>query len=78
MIDVKTMLDMRLDGERLAHEAHEDRIEEYRRAGLIVATEGAVDMATQRYFYIRHRLGPGQAGVASGSIRRSSGSLPAS
>ncbi len=61
VVDVRVMLDMRLDGERLAHEAHEDKLEEYRRAGLIVNTEGKVDPETQRYFYIRHRLGPGQS-----------------
>ena len=61
VIDVKTMLDMNLDGERLAHEAHADDIEEYTRCGLIVQTEGVVDATTQRYFYIRHRLGSGQS-----------------
>ncbi len=61
IIDVKTMLEMGLDGERLAHEAHEDDIEEFIKRGLIVTTEGAVDPKTQRYFYIRHRLGPGQS-----------------
>lgn len=65
IIDVKTMLDMNLDGERLAHEAHESDIEDYRKRGLIVATEGVVDPKTQRYFYIRHRVGPGQSDDAA-------------
>lgn len=65
IIDVKTMLDMNLDGERLAHEAHEDRIEEYQSCGLIVSAEGVPDPKQQRYFYIRHRLGPGQSDDAA-------------
>ncbi len=65
VIDVKTMLDMNLDGEKLAHEAHEDRIEDYRRRGLILHTEGVPDPKTERYFYIRHRLGPGQSDDAA-------------
>ena len=65
IIDVKTMLDMNLDGEQLAHDAHEDKIDEYRKKGLIVDVEGAVDPKTQRYFYIRHRLGPGQSDDAA-------------
>lgn len=65
IIDVKTMLEMNLDGEKLAHEAHEEEIEAYRKRGLIVHTEGAVDPRSQRYFYIRHRLGPGQSDDAA-------------
>ncbi len=65
IIDVRTMLEMNLDGERLAHEAHEDEIAEFTRRGLILATEGAPDPRTQRYFYIRHRLGPGQSDDAA-------------
>lgn len=65
IIDVATMLDMRLDGERLAHEPHEDKLDEYLANGLIVASEGTPDPKTQRYFYIRHRLGPGQSDDAA-------------
>ena len=61
VIDMKTMLDMKLDGELLAHDPHEEKIDEYIRRGLIVKTEGEVDPETQRYFYIRHRQGPGQS-----------------
>ncbi len=61
IVDIKTMLDMKLDGEILAHEPHADKIEEYIRLGLIVKTEGEADPETQRYFYIRHRVGPGQS-----------------
>lgn len=65
VIDIRVMLEMNLDGERLAHEAHEDRLDEYRKRGLILATEGAVDPRSQRYFYIRHRIGPGQSDDAA-------------
>lgn len=65
IIDTKTMLDMNLDGEILAHEAHEHEIEEYKKRGLILATEGTIDPKTQRYFYIRHRIGPGQSDDAA-------------
>jgi hypothetical protein len=65
IIDVKTMLDMNLDGEKLAHESHEEKIADYQAKGLIVAAEGPVDHRSQRYFYIRHRLGPGQSDDAA-------------
>jgi hypothetical protein len=65
VIDVKTMLAMNLDGEKLAEEAQEEKIEDYIRRGLIVSTEGVVEPKTQRYFYIRHRLGPGQSDDAA-------------
>src|SRR3989338_3238179 len=61
VLDMAVMLSMNLDGQRIAHEAHEDKIEEYMKRGLILSTEGAVDPKTQRYFYIRHRVGPGQS-----------------
>ncbi len=61
VLDMATMLSMNLDGQRLAHEAHEGEIEEYMKRGLILSTEGTVDPKTQRYFYIRHRIGPGQS-----------------
>ena len=65
IIDTQTMLDMNLDGEILAHEAHEHEIEEYKKRGLIVAVEGTLDPRHQRYFYIRHRIGPGQSDDAA-------------
>jgi CBS domain-containing protein len=64
IIDVKTMLDMNLDGELLAHEAHGEKIDDYMKKGLIIASEGIPD-EKQRYFYIRHRLGPGQSDDAA-------------
>ena len=65
VVDVKTMLDMKLDGERLADEPHEEKLGEYMKRGLIVSTEGVPDPKTQRYFYIRHRVGPGQSDDAA-------------
>lgn len=65
VVDVKTMLAMNLDGEKLAELAHEDKLDDYHRRGLIVSTEGAVDPKTQKYFYIRHRIGPGQSDDAA-------------
>jgi hypothetical protein len=65
LIDVEKMLGMNLDGEKLAHEAHEGDLEAYEKAGLILNTEGVVDPRSQRYFYIRHRLGPGQSDDAA-------------
>ena len=65
IVDIKTMLDMNLDGEKLAHEAHEDQLEDFQKRGLIVGTEGIADSKTQRYFYVRHRLGPGQSDDAA-------------
>lgn len=65
VIDVKTMLAMNLDGEKLAEGAHEDQIDDFMRRGLIVSVEGAVDPKTQKYFYIRHRVGPGQSDDAA-------------
>ncbi len=65
VVDVKTMLAMNLDGEKLAELAHEDKLEDYQGRGLIVSTEGTVDPKTQKYFYIRHRIGPGQSDDAA-------------
>ncbi len=65
IVDLKTMLDMKYDAEVLAHEAHEERIPEYMQKGLILGTEGVPDPKTQRYFYIRHRVGPGQSDDAA-------------
>jgi len=65
IVDLRTMLDMNLDGERLAHESHEELIPEFQKKGLIVSVEGVPDHKTQRYFYIRHRVGPGQSDDAA-------------
>lgn len=65
IIDIDTLIKMGFNGEILAHEPHEDKIADYQKRGLIVSTEGSVDPKTQRYFYIRYRLGPGQSDDAA-------------
>jgi hypothetical protein len=65
VVDIKIMLEMHLDGEKLAEEAHEFKIDDYIRRGLIIGAEGEIDPKTQRYFYIRHRIGPGQSDDAA-------------
>ncbi len=61
LVDTWKMQRMGLDGEILAHMAHEDKIEDYRREGLIVTPkEGEeIDEEVVKYMYIRDRLGPG-------------------
>ena len=67
LVDTRIMTAMRLDGERLAHEAHEDRISGYIEKGLIVqdGTESPALEDHIRYYYIRHRIGPGQSDDAA-------------
>ena len=63
LVDARKMAQMNLDGEKLAHDAHEDDIESYLKEGLIVhyGEKPAEVEEDVRYFYIRHRLGPGQS-----------------
>ncbi len=70
LIDMAAMLKLNLDGEKLAHQAHEAELEEYKKNGLIVSEEGDLEIKSQRYFYIRHRLGPGQSDDAARHRRR--------
>jgi hypothetical protein len=70
-VDTRVMRRMGLHGDRLAHEAHGDRLDEYREQGLIVdkppRAEGPI-----RYMYIRHRRGSGasdDAAIVAGSLR---------
>ena len=58
LVDTRVMDDMDLNGDILAHSAHEDMIDYYREVGLIVADEGA-DGPDVQYMYIRHRRGRG-------------------
>lgn len=58
LVDTRVMEQMGLDGEILAHGAHEDMIEYYRDSGLIAADSGA-DEGDLEYMYIRHRRGLG-------------------
>jgi len=64
IVDLHIMHEMNLDGEILAHEAHEHEIDQYKKKGLIV--EGKkTDEDHYRYLYIRHRIGPGQSDDAA-------------
>lgn len=68
LVDTKVMDEMGLDGERLAHEAHEEKITSYIEGGLIVQNgmEESPDLdGSIRYYYVRHRLGPGQSDDAA-------------
>lgn len=58
LVNTRVMDDMDLNGDILAHSAHEDMIDYYREVGLIVADEGA-DGPDVQYMYIRHRRGRG-------------------
>ncbi len=59
IVDVKTMLEMNLDGEKLAEEAHEDKIGDYQRRGLIVTTEGTRPQDAALFLYSpSHRTRP--------------------
>lgn len=64
LVNTRVMEDMGLDGEILAHGAHEDMIEYYRETGLIHADEGA-DNGDLEYMYIRHRRGLGASDDAA-------------
>ncbi len=74
LINTKIMGDMGLDGEILAHQEHEDRLNYYKSSGLIVDPMNMKRSASKRvkYMYIRHHVGPGQsddaAMVASGIL----------
>ncbi len=64
-VNANVMTSMGLDGEHLAHDPHEHEIEEFKRVGLIME-EYDPDMGDLiRYFYIRHRVGPGQSDDAA-------------
>lgn len=58
LVDTNVMDQMGLDGDILAHGAHEDMIEYYTDNGLIVGESGPDD-GDLEYMYIRHRRGQG-------------------
>ncbi|MBN2453461.1 MAG: CBS domain-containing protein [Candidatus Omnitrophica bacterium] len=73
LINTKVMDEMGLDGEILAHQCHEDRLNYYRSSGLIVDPEKVKrrSMKNIKYLYIRHHVGPGQsddAAIVAGGI----------
>jgi hypothetical protein len=58
IVNTSVMEDLGLNGDILAHSAHEDMLEYYRDIGLIAADSGA-DGGDMDYMYIRHRRGRG-------------------
>jgi len=62
VVDTKVMRELGLDGEVLAHGAHEAELETFREQGLIVDLPAEeVDDDRYRYLYIRDREGPGHS-----------------
>lgn len=58
LVNTRVMDSMDLNGDILAHGAHEDMIDYYREVGMIVGEEGP-DGPNVEYMYIRHRRGRG-------------------
>ena len=67
LVNVKVMEEMGLDGEVLAHQEHEDRLNYYKSSGLIVDPNSKKRNLPKRikYMYIRHHVGPGQSDDAA-------------
>lgn len=61
LIDVRVMEMLGLDGEILAHGEHENKLEEYKKEGLILEPSSVNFLAHQdlRFQYIRHKKGAG-------------------
>jgi len=69
-VDREVMRRKSLDGDRLAHGSHANRIEEFRREGLIVDEPPAAEN-TVTYQYIRFHEGPGASddtAIVAGSL----------
>ena len=64
VVNTVVMQQMALDGYRLAKEAHEHELDEFRKKGLIVGAEHA-HAPHVHYMYIRHRVGPGASDDAA-------------
>jgi hypothetical protein len=66
-VDLRIMKHLNLDGEKLAHEAHADDVDDYKAAGMIVPPEKCQyqELEFVRYFYIRDRVGPGHSDDAA-------------
>ncbi|MCP4229761.1 MAG: CBS domain-containing protein [bacterium] len=62
LVDVARMKEMGLDAEKLAHTANADKIDDYRKDGLIVdIPDDEVEEDNVKYLYIRDRLGRGHS-----------------
>lgn len=74
LVNTKVMEEMGLDGEMLAHQEHEERLNYYKSCGLIMDEAKPKHSASKyiKYLYIRHHVGPGQSDdaaiVASGLL----------
>ena len=73
LVDLRVMEKMGLDGEILSHGDHEDKLEEYRRKGLILSPFNAdfLRHSDIRFQYIRHKKGLGvsdDAAVVGGAL----------
>jgi hypothetical protein len=64
LVDTKVMEQMELNGDILAHSAHEDMLDYYRDKGLI-AGECGPDTGDLEYMYIRYRRGQGASDDAA-------------
>lgn len=64
-VNANIMSSMNMDGEHLAHDPHEHEIEDFRKQGLIMDGYDPDMGDLTRYFYIRHRVGPGQSDDAA-------------
>lgn len=67
LINIDVMDEMGLDGEMLAHQEHENNLYEFKKDGLIIEPQEACKLGEDkiRYFYIRHKMGPGQSDDAA-------------
>lgn len=67
LVDTDIMEELGLDGEILAHQENQERLEEYKECGLIIEGEKIKyrDSKHIKYLYIRHHVGPGQSDDAA-------------
>ncbi|MEI8176645.1 MAG: hypothetical protein WCG78_07255 [Candidatus Omnitrophota bacterium] len=67
LVNIEVMDRMGQDGDSLAHQEHEDSIEDLRARGLIIDRAQADELGEEkvRYLYIRHKIGPGQSDDAA-------------
>ncbi|MBI5124096.1 MAG: hypothetical protein HZA72_01595, partial [Candidatus Omnitrophica bacterium] len=67
LVDTDVMEEMGLDGEMLAHQENQNRLNEFGECGLIIdeAKTKYRDSKHIKYLYIRHHVGPGQSDDAA-------------
>lgn len=64
-VNANVMTSLGFDGEHLAHDPHEHEIDDFVKQGLIMDAHDPEMGDLCRYFYIRHRVGPGQSDDAA-------------